>query len=243
MNLVIDIGNSVSKGAVFDRHSCIKMLTRDHISGKDIQALLTDYPEIGQSIISTVRQDEPSFAGLLRDAGIRILKLDHRTPLPIRNRYKTKETLGYDRIAAAVGASARFPGQDILIVDMGTAITIDFISSKNEFLGGNISPGLLMRFRSLHEFTGRLPRVEPAHQDALLGDDTSSAIRAGVQNGIIFELDGYINEQKKRYPHLKVLMTGGDAVFFDKKLKNSIFVDQNLNLFGLHRILEYNVER
>jgi type III pantothenate kinase len=100
---------------------------------------------------------------------------------------------------------------------------------------------MLMRFRSLHEFTSRLPAVEPADQDVLLADDTESAIRAGVQNGIIFELDGYINALKKRYPGLRVLMTGGDAAFFDKKLKNSIFVDLNLNLFGLHRILEYNV--
>ena len=243
MNLVIDIGNSVSKGAVFDRQSCIHMLTRDNIRAMDIQALLTEYPHIVHSIISTVRKKEPSFVDLLRDRGVSVLMLNHLTPLPIRNRYLTKETLGYDRIAAAVEANTRFPVQDILIIDMGTAITIDFISSENEFLGGNISPGLLMRFRSLHEFTGRLPQVEPADQDTLLGDDTERAIRAGVQNGIIFELDGYINEQKKRYPRLQVLMTGGDAVFFDKKLKNSIFVDLNLNLFGLHRILEYNVER
>ena len=219
------------------------MLSRDHIEEADIQALIRDYPGIDHSIISTVRKDEPFIAGLLRDKGVRVLKLDHLTPLPIKNCYVSKETLGYDRIAAAVEANARFPGQDLLIIDMGTAITIDFVSSENEFLGGNISPGLLMRFRSLHEFTGRLPLVEPADHVALLGTDTESAIRAGVQNGIIFELDGYINEQKKRYPRLQVLMTGGDAVFFDKKLKNSIFVDLNLNLFGLHRILEYNVER
>lgn len=243
MNLIIDIGNSVSKGAVFERQSCIYKLTRDIIKAADLLDLLRDYPDIDRSIISTVRKEEPSFAGLLRDKGVRVLLLDHLTPLPIKNCYTTKETLGYDRIASAVEANARFPGQDILIIDMGTAITIDFISSENEFLGGNISPGLLMRFRSLHEYTGRLPLVEPADQDALLGDDTECAIRAGVQNGIIFELDGYINEQKKRYPRLQVLMTGGDAVFFDKKLKNSIFVDLNLNLFGLHRILEYNVER
>lgn len=243
MNLVIDIGNSISKGALFERQSCINTLSRNDISAADIQAILSEYPDIDHSIISTVRKDEPSFAGLLRDKGVSVLLLDHLTPLPVGNRYRTKETLGYDRIAAAVEANARFPDQDILVIDMGTAITIDFISSENEFLGGNISPGLSMRFRSLHEFTDRLPVVEAAYQKKLLGDDTASAIRAGVQNGIIFELDGYINEQKERYPQLKVLMTGGDAEFFDKKLKNSIFVDLNLNLFGLHRILEYNVER
>jgi type III pantothenate kinase len=242
LNLVIDIGNSISKSAVFDGQNCISLLTREEIMISDIQALLAEYPDIVHSIISTVRKEQPSFASLLLDRKISVLMLDQRTPLPIRNRYGTKETLGYDRIAAAVGASARFPGQDILIIDMGTAITIDFINSENEYLVGNISPGLTMRFRSLHEFTGRLPRVEPADQDALLGDDTKRAIRAGVQHGIIFELDGYINEQKKRYPGLRVIMTGGDAVFFDKKLKNSIFVDLNLNLSGLHRILEHNVE-
>jgi len=243
LNLVIDIGNSVSKGALFEGDSCIKGITLDEIHTSDIQFLLADYPDVNRAIVSTVRLEPPSFVSLLRERGIRVLILDHTTPLPIRNRYRTKETLGYDRIASAVGANARFPGQDILVIDAGTAITIDFINSANEFLGGSISPGLLMRFRALHEFTGRLPMVEPADQQALLGDDTEHAIRTGVQQEIIFELDGYINEQKKRLLDLKVLMTGGDAGFFDKKLKNSIFVDLNLNLFGLHRILEYNVER
>ncbi len=243
MNLVIDIGNTVSKGAIFEGASCPFMLTREHIGPGDIRDLLNEYPGIVHCLVSTVRKEVPSFAGLLRERGVGLLLLDHQTPLPIRNCYLTKETLGYDRIAAAVGANARFPGEDLLVIDAGTAITIDFISSDKEFMGGNISPGMQMRFRALHEFTGRLPRVEPAEQDALFGKDTEQAIRAGVQNGIILELDGYINAQKKRYPLLRVVMTGGDALFFDKKLKNSIFVDLNLNLFGLHRILEHNVER
>jgi type III pantothenate kinase len=243
LNLVIDIGNTVSKLAVFDRHSCKDLLHRDEITEKDIQALLSQFPGITHAILSSVRDELPAIGECLKDRGVWVLVLDQQTPLPIKNRYLTKETLGYDRIAAAVEANARFPGQNILVIDMGTAITIDFIGSDNEYLGGNISPGLLMRFRSLYDYTGRLPLVEPADQGRLLGDDTQSAIRAGVQNGIIFELDGYINAKKKRYSDLQVLMTGGDALFFDKKLKNSIFVDLNLNLYGLHRILEYNVDR
>jgi type III pantothenate kinase len=243
LNLVIDIGNSVTKGALFSGESCTHLFTRKKVRTPDIQSLLAEHPDIDRIILSSVRKGPPVFAGFLRDRGIPVLILDHTTPLPIRNRYETKETLGYDRIAAAVGANARYPGKDILVIDAGTAITIDFISSENEYMGGNISPGLLMRFRALHEFTGRLPLVDPADFQTLLGNDTEDAIRIGVQQGIIFELDGYINEQKIRYPGLKVLMTGGDAGFFDKKLKNSIFVDLNLNLFGLHRILEYNVER
>jgi type III pantothenate kinase len=241
LNLVIDIGNSVSKGAVFAHGSCIHTFTREHVGRTEIRTLLSAFPGILHSIVSSVRKTSPSFAGLLREKGISLLTLDHRTPLPIRNLYRSKETLGYDRIAAAVEASERFPDKDVLIIDAGTAITIDFINARKEFTGGNISPGLQMRFRSLHEFTGRLPLVEPGDPGTLLGEDTEGAIRAGVQNGIVYELDGYINEQKKRYPHLRVLMTGGDAVFFDKKLKSTIFVDLNLNLFGLHRILEYNV--
>ena len=241
MNLVIDIGNSVSKGAVFDHRSCIHTFTSGHLDGTEMQSLLSEFPGILHSIVSSVRKTAPSFAGVLMENGISLLMLDHRTRLPIKNLYRSKETLGYDRIAAAVEASERYPGEDVLIIDAGTAITIDFISAGKEYMGGNISPGLQMRFRSLHEFTGRLPLVEPGEHGTWLGEDTEGAIRAGVQNGIVYELDGYINEQKKRYPHLRVLMTGGDAAFFDKKLKNSIFVDLNLNLFGLHRILEYNV--
>ena len=148
----------------------------------------------------------------------------------------------HDRIAAAVGAWARFPGSDLLVIDAGTAITIDLVRADHTYLGGNISPGTSMRFRALHEFTANLPLVKTEGRPGMMGEDTGSAIRSGVVRGIVFELQGYINEQKIRYPDLKVVMTGGDAKIFEKMLKNTIFVDSNLNLYGLQRILEYNAD-
>lgn len=243
MNLVIDIGNTAFKAAVFKSDEMISSKQWDETDNTSISEWLETYPEIQRSIISSVRKDDAGYTVSLEKAGIQVMMLDYRTPLPLTNRYRSLSTLGRDRIAAAVGANSRFPGQNLLVIDAGTAITIDFVSSGNEYLGGNISPGLSMRFRSLHEFTDNLPLLAQSNFEDLLGDDTESAIRAGVQHGIIFEMDEYINRQKKRYPDLQVILTGGDAMFFDKKLKNSIFVDLNLNLYGLHRILDYNVGR
>ncbi|MFC2080968.1 type III pantothenate kinase [Bacteroidota bacterium] len=243
MNLVIDIGNTAFKAAVFKSGEMISSKQWDETDNSGLIVWLEAHTNIQKAIISSVRTDDAGISAVLKKLKIQQMILDEHTPLPLINSYKSATTLGRDRIAAAVGANSKFPGQDLLIIDAGTAITIDFVSSDNEYLGGNISPGLSMRFRSLHEFTDNLPLLVPADIEDLLGNDTESAILAGVQHGIIFELDEYINRQKTRYPDLQVIITGGDAMFFDKKLKNHIFVDLNLNLYGLYRILDYNVGR
>jgi type III pantothenate kinase len=243
MNLVIDIGNSSVKGAVYDGGQVIASLHWQDSFPEKLAELLNTHPDIRRAILSSVRKDDAGMTGVLEKTGVKLLILDDQTALPLRNRYRSADTLGKDRLAAAVGASARYPGKNLLIIDAGTAITIDFVSAEDDYLGGNISPGLTMRFRSLHEFTDNLPLVNTTDSSTLLGDDTESAICAGVVNGILFEIDEYINRQKLHYPDLVVIMTGGDALFFEKKLKNSIFVDLDLNLHGLHRILDYNVDR
>ena len=242
MNLIIDIGNSSSKLAVFSQNRMTDFIQLGRMGKKELESILSGRPGMRHCILSSVRQKDPDMISLLKETFGFFLVLDHNTPLPIRNLYKSKSTLGYDRIAAAVGASFRFPGSDLLVVDAGTAITIDLVTADKAYHGGNISPGTSLRFRSLHEFTENLPLVTADESPGLMGSDTEGAIASGVLNGIIFELNGYINEQKKRYPDLKVVMTGGDAKIFDKMLKKSIFVDSNLNMFGLHRILEYNAE-
>jgi type III pantothenate kinase len=241
MNLVVDIGNSSGKAAIFNKDEIISTKQWEISDIPEVLEWMGPFPKIENSIISTVKKDDGGLKGEFELRGIRVLVLDEQTPLPLLNHYKTPATLGKDRLAAAVGANAKFPDQNLLIIDAGTAITIDFVSSGNEYMGGNISPGLSMRFRSLAEYTDNLPLLEKADEEVLLGDNTEAAIRAGIQWGIIFELDEYINRQKNRYPDLQVILTGGDSLFFDKKLKNSIFVDLNLNLLGLHRILDHNV--
>jgi type III pantothenate kinase len=148
-----------------------------------------------------------------------------------------------DRLAAAVGARELFPDRDLLVIDAGTAITLDLIEANGTFSGGNISPGLRSRFRALHEFTQKLPLIEESDQWPLIGQSTEEAIRAGVINGIIFELDGMIDQLKKKYPNIQPVLTGGDAGFFERRLKNPIFVKFEITLIGLNRILEYNVEK
>ncbi len=172
------------------------------------------------------------------------IELNHSTPIPLENRYQTPDTLGYDRIAAAVGAYTICPGKNVLVIDAGTAITYDIVTSGGEFLGGNISPGLEIRFKSLNKYTNRLPHLErPEEIPPLVGSSTREAIQSGVVNGLLFEMDGFIGAISQNYPKLQVVLTGGDAKYFVGKLKSSIFVDPNLNLIGLNRILEHNAER
>ncbi len=172
-----------------------------------------------------------------------LLKLDNKTFLPVEKLYKTPETLGNDRIAAAVGANNLFPSQNVLVIDAGTCIKYDFVNAENQYLGGNISPGIDMRFKSLNAFTAQLPLVSKADDNGLCGSNTEQAIRLGVQLGIVEELKGIINRFRERYCDMKVVLTGGDLPFFDSELKNHIFADPFLTLRGLNVILNYNADK
>ena len=162
------------------------------------------------------------------------------TPIPIGNDYSTSATLGMDRLAAAVGAWSMGVGKDLLVIDAGTAITYDFVSASGVYKGGNIAPGIWLRFRSLHEHTGALPMVEARGVVPMLGNDTETAIRSGVLNGIRHEMEGYIDELGSLFPSLLVFLTGGDVDFFDIKIKRRIFAVPDLVLRGLARIVEFN---
>jgi type III pantothenate kinase len=168
------------------------------------------------------------------------IELNEYTDIPIENLYETKSTLGKDRLAAVIGANNIFPDSNVLVIDMGTAITYDFINTSKQFIGGTISPGMEMRFKALNHYTDQLPLLKKNENYQTIGKNTSEAIISGVQNGILFEIDGYINTLKSNYNDIKVILTGGDAIFFDKKLKNTIFVNLNLNFIGLNTILEHN---
>jgi type III pantothenate kinase len=172
-----------------------------------------------------------------------LIELSHHTPIPIENKYQTPETLGKDRLAAVVGATFLKPDSDILVIDAGTAITYDFIDANKVYWGGNIAPGLNLRLRALHEFTQKLPLVEAKEESPILGTDTESAIISGALYGIVYEMDGYINHLKIKYPQLSAFLTGGSTFYFDTKLKNAIFAERNLVLIGLNRILQYNVQK
>jgi type III pantothenate kinase len=241
MNLVLDLGNTFGKIAVCDSNQVIEAATYDRITSREIAYFNARYSGLKGVIISSVVNYSREIIDYLSNLYNPCIELNHSTPIPLKNRYRTPDTLGYDRIAAAVGAYTNYPGRTVLVIDAGTAITYDIVTAKGEFLGGNISPGLEIRFKSLHKYTTRLPHLErPEEKPPLVGSSTREAIQSGVVNGLMFEVDGFIDTISQKYPKLQVVLTGGDAKYFAEKLKSSIFVDLNLNLIGLNRILEHN---
>ena len=243
MNLIIDIGNTLLKVFLFEGK---EMSFSQQIKTSEKQKLfdvLHQADIIENGIISSVVELEKSFFNQINRYCKRLIVLEEHTSLPIINEYETISTLGKDRIAAAVGAYTIFPETNVLVIDAGTALTIDFITQTGQYAGGNISPGLAMRFKALNYYTSKLPLLSKANDFPLLGKNTNQAIVAGVQNGIIFEIDHYINELKDKYEDLKVILTGGDSFFFAHKLKNPIFAEPFLTAIGLNRILRYNVEQ
>jgi len=240
MNLCIDQGNSRTKVGLFNHNELIEDFCYEQFGEKELQVILEKF-SIQSCIISSVLAENTALVEELRIQVRDFIELTHTTPVPVENDYATPETLGKDRLAAIVGAAYLKPNRDILVIDAGTAITYDFITASGHFLGGNIAPGLTLRLRSLHEFTQKLPVVSPKTESPLLGNSTESAILSGALYGIVFEIDGYIDALKIKYPQLSTFLTGGSTFYFDTKLKNAIFAERNLVLIGLNRILLYNV--
>lgn len=236
VNLIIDIGNTYAKLALFEGDQLLELRKEGTSLTKALQDIIQKHT-IEKSIIASV-VDLPT--GIIQTLPFPVIQLSFQTKMPIRIDYSTPSTLGSDRIAAVMGAYAEHPGKDILIIDTGTAITYDFLSSDGVFYGGNIAPGKQMRFKSLHQFTNRLPLIDEDGEAPTAGYDTSTAIRGGVMRGIEYEIKGYIAEYKEKHPGLLVFLTGGDAKLFEDRLKNCIFADYFLVLKGLNRILNYN---
>ncbi len=242
MNLIVDVGNTRIKYSVFDSGEEVYSTTAKHnYAISEVNTILAAYPKIQQAIVSSVRTDTQELLQYLC-AIMPTIELNHSTPIPLKVSYNTPETLGADRIAAAIGANNLFPNHELLVIDMGTAITIDYVSSRGEFLGGNIAPGMSLRFSSLHQLTHKLPLEEPQEGTPAIGKTTAQAIRAGVQEGIKHEISGYIHDFLNNNRNGKVILTGGDAFFFAKTIKYPIFVVCNLAIIGLHTILEHNAE-
>lgn len=241
MNLIIEQGNSSSKVAIYNKEVILEYLQYKTIGTQELIPLFEKY-ELTKGILSTVVDVDDELNRYLRERLNMFVFMDEFVRLPVQVEYKTPSTLGKDRIAAVVGANYLKPEQDILVIDAGTAITYDLINSSGIYQGGNISPGMTTRFRALNSFTSKLPLVKETGDVPAVGFDTISAIQAGVVNGIVYEMDGCIDDLKRKTSSLLVFLTGGHSIYFERRLKNSIFADINLVLTGLNRILEYNVE-
>ncbi|MFD1143238.1 type III pantothenate kinase [Larkinella insperata] len=240
MNIAIDWGNSAIKAGFFENGELIEGYP--HLSIEDLQQRVREQPPDAVVISSTSRPAEQLREQLPLKPETYWLTVTGYTPLPMEKRYDTPNTLGTDRIAAAVGAKVRFPDDDCLVIDMGTCITYDYVDADFVFHGGMISPGFRMRFRAMHSFTERLPLVEPEEpRPTLFGKNTRQAMQAGVINGLRAELNGIMDAHRREHPNVKVLICGGDAPFFESSLKPPIFVVPELVLIGLNRILQHNV--
>ncbi|MDD6209901.1 MAG: type III pantothenate kinase [Bacteroidales bacterium] len=241
MDIVIDVGNSCAKIALFEDGQLADKLRVPALS-VDVLELLFDKYKIVRGILSSVVNLSDDCLSYLKSSLKYFLVLDDKTKIPVEVGYRTPETLGKDRLAAVVGAVSLRPGENLLIVDAGTAITFDCVTAEGCYKGGNISPGVKMRLRALHTFTDKLPLIDKDGELPFIGYSTETAIRAGVVYGIALEIEGYIKALKEEMGQLSVFLTGGNAFYFEKKLKSSIFAEVNLVLIGLYRILLYNVE-
>lgn len=243
--LALDIGNTAVKYGGFENHELVET---DSINTPEQLQAVVQHLKPQHVIVASVIVSTDAWLAVLQSVvpGLVLEFSAAITPLPIQNTYATPHTLGADRLAAAVGAAWQRPGQDTLIVDAGTAIKCDLVEGGHTFRGGSIAPGLRLRFQALHTFTGRLPLVElPADLEAavpLTGDSTQTAIQSGVLNGAAAEVNGLIDRYREQFPELGVVLAGGDAAFFQPRLKGPIFAIPELVLLGLHRILAYNVE-
>jgi len=240
MNLCIDIGNTRTKYAVFDKNEIIQESVWANFNLTSLRAVQKEYPAIQRIILSTVTLVDKNVLKELKTNPQRYTVLDHETPIPIKNRYKTPETLGRDRLSAVIGATALYPDRGCLVIDAGTCIKYDYISEKGIYKGGSISPGMKMRLDAMHHFTAKLPLIVPAKYDALIGTDTQSALLTGAQQGALAEIKGMVAAYVEKFGRIKVIFTGGDANFFAKRIKRRIFVVPNLVLIGLNKILNFN---
>jgi len=242
LNLVIDIGNTLVKLAVFNKNELIFNKNYDSLTPLEVQEILNRF-NIVHSIISNVRNTANNLENLL-STSTNFYQLNEQILLPFQNLYATPTTLGKDRMALIAAACNLFPQQNVLVVDMGTCITYDVVTADKKYFGGAISPGLNMRFKALNQFTGNLPLVEITENEKpnLIGDSTINSIKSGVYNGVKTELEGIIASYNKQYENIQVVLTGGNAEMFDLESKNRIFADKFFLLKGLNEILEYNAK-
>ena len=240
MNLIIDVGNTRVKVAVFELDTIKDFFVFDKAEIlSEVKKIISNF-SITSSIVSSVahftEEERQEIAELLNP-----IFLDSTTNVPFKNNYKTPKTLGVDRIALASAAVNKYPNKNVLVIDAGTCITYDFITKESEYLGGAISPGIQMRYKALHEFTAKLPLLEPSKLENFIGVDTNTSIHSGVINGVSNEIDGIIKQYQKKYQELTVVLTGGDTYFLSKQLKSVIFAHPNFVLEGLHTILIHNL--
>ena len=242
MILAIDVGNTRIKGAVFEGATLLEtfvfMKTELQVS---IENILKKHIKVSNLVVASVSDVEKQ-AFIAFEELVKTHFVSHIDSFPFVNCYETPHTLGIDRLVLAAGATLRFPNQNRLVIDAGTCVTYDFIDENNNYLGGAISIGLRLRYKTLHKYTAKLPLLNLENPKHLIGKSTSESIHSGVVNGLVFEIDSFITYYKVLYPKFIIILTGGDAEFLAKRLKNTIFANSNFLLESLNQLFQYNIK-
>jgi type III pantothenate kinase len=241
MNLIIDVGNSAAKVALFERNDLRHSVTvmREELS-KAVTDITFNY-KVDRAILSNVGHVDEAFEKTLKEK-FKTVVLNAQTAMPFNNAYTTPETLGVDRMGLAAAAVSQYPEKPVLVIDAGSCITYDYINENGTYLGGAISPGVAMRYKSLYEYTAKLPKLDPSEESQVVGDSTVASMHSGVIFGIVGEIDARIDRYRQKKKDLTVVLTGGDVNFLANKLKNSIFANPIFLLEGLNSILVHNIE-
>ncbi|GAB3716923.1 type III pantothenate kinase [Flavobacterium koreense] len=240
MLLVIDVGNTQIKAAVFEQNTLLK---KEIIAYEDwqisLKKVIKNFSEISILVVASVGKLEKSDF-LTLDSGLNVYFITRESKFPFNNLYASPSTLGIDRMILASGAVLQFPKKNRLVIDAGTCITYDFIDSNDNYLGGAISPGIRLRYESLHNYTAKLPLLKKESPSQIIGNSTLQSIHSGVINGVSFEIEGFINSVLDKNDNFIIILTGGDAVFLAERLKNTIFANPNFLLESLNQTFQYN---
>ncbi|MFV7235478.1 type III pantothenate kinase [Flavobacterium sp. ZB4R12] len=243
MILAVDVGNTRIKAAVFEGNMLVEnfVFVKNELQ-KNIQNILKNFKKVTDLVVSSVGDvEKQSFLEFEND--LKVHFISHEDPFPFINYYATPKTLGIDRMVLAAGATLQFPNQNRLVIDAGTCVTFDFIDENNNYLGGAITPGLRLRYESLHNYTAKLPLLTLENPKDLIGKSTSESIHSGVVNGLVYEIDGFIDEYSARYSNFIIILTGGDTDFLAKRLKNTIFANSNFLLESLSQTFQYKNQK
>jgi len=242
MVLTIDVGNTRIKGAVFEGYNAVEfcVFSKNEIHEK-IEIILKKYQKITHLVVASVGNIEKELFSYFENE-LDVWFVSHEDAFPFVNKYATPKTLGIDRMVLSSGATLQFPCQNRLVIDAGTCVTYDFIDENNVYHGGAISPGLRLRYESLHNFTEKLPLLTVESPQHFIGDSTAEAIHSGIVNGLVYEINGFVDEYEAQYSNFIIILTGGDSEFLAKRLKNTIFANSNFLLESLNQIFQYKIK-
>jgi type III pantothenate kinase len=242
MVLVIDVGNTRIKAAVFENNTLLYAVAfGQDDAGEQLQSLFHQFQQIQAIVTSSVTDYIPN---TIQDLGqeIPVYQISQHTKFPFINQYATPNTLGIDRMVLAAGAVLQFPSQDRLVIDAGTCITFDYITADNVYLGGAIAPGIHMRYQALHDYTAKLPLLAPQYPKQTIGNSTQESMHMGVVQGVLHEIESTITSFASTSTSFSIILTGGDADFLANRLKNTIFANSNFLLESLYYTYQYHIQ-